>query len=90
MENIFKYYQFSDFLKDESNEFSGNEICFTELNSTRFLIFEKEKDIYNLYVSRYLEKKDIGKRKAAILELVVKNYDKSKPEHRIALRQYLE
>lgn len=90
MENIFKYYEFSDFFKDESNEFSGNDICFTILNETHFLIFEKVKDTYNLYISRYQQKEYIGKKKSEILELVVKNYNKSIPDHRIALRQYLE
>ncbi|MDD7913459.1 hypothetical protein [Polaribacter ponticola] len=42
MENVFKYYEFSLFKKDESGSFSGNDIAFTELNSTHFLIFEKK------------------------------------------------
>jgi hypothetical protein len=41
MENVFKYYEFTDFFKDESGVFSGNQICFTALNDTHFLIFEK-------------------------------------------------
>ncbi|WP_299669419.1 hypothetical protein [uncultured Polaribacter sp.] len=90
MENVFKYFEFSDFFKDESNQFSGNDICFTELNATHFLIFEKDNITYHLYVSRYLQRKDIGKKKPEILELVIENYDKSIPEHRIALRQYLD
>ena len=60
MENIFKYYEFSEFFLDKSNTFSDNEISFTELNSTHFLIFEKVKKNYNLYVSRYNNKKEIG------------------------------
>ncbi|AQS95065.1 MULTISPECIES: hypothetical protein [Polaribacter] len=89
MENVFKYFEFSDFFKDESGSFSGNEICFTDLNETHFLIFEKEDSIYNLYVSKFSNKKEVGQKAPEILELVVQNYDKSKPEHRIALRQYL-
>ena len=89
MENVFKYFEFSDFFKDESNAFSGNEICFTILNERHFLIFEKDKTKYNLFVSKFLQKEDIGFKSPEILELVISDYDKSTPEHRIALRQYL-
>ena len=89
MENVLKYYQFSLFIKDESNAFSGNEIAFTELNSTHFLIFEKNGEAYNLYVSKYSNKNEIGVKSPEILELLVENYDKNLPEHRIAIKQYL-
>lgn len=90
MENVFKYFEFSDFIKDTSDAFSGNEICFTVLNETHFLIFEKNNSIYNLFVSKYQNKKDIGVKPPEILELVVADYNKSIPEHRVALRQYLD
>ena len=90
MENVFKYYEFSTFFLDASDSFSGNEICFTELNETHFLIFEKKNVTYNLYVSRYQSKKDIGDKSPEILELLVENYDKSIPAHRIAIKQYLD
>jgi hypothetical protein len=53
------------------------------------LIFEKEEAIFNLYVSKYSKKSDIGNKPPEILELLVTNYDKSNPEHRVALRRYL-
>ncbi|MEQ6122996.1 hypothetical protein AAON49_02200 [Pseudotenacibaculum sp. MALMAid0570] len=90
MENVFKYFEFSSFLKDESDTFSGNEIAFSELNSEHFLIFEKEKESYNLYVSKYASKKEIGKSSPEIVERIVTNYDKSNPAHRIAIRRYFE
>ncbi|MEN8776590.1 MAG: hypothetical protein ABF263_01345 [Polaribacter sp.] len=90
MENILKYYEFSDFFKDNSNTFSGNTISYTTLNATHFLIFEKENNTYNLYVSKYQSKKDIGLKPPEILETVVVDYNKSIPEHRIALRKYLD
>ncbi len=89
MENVFNYYEFSSFFKDESGSFSGNEICFTELNATHFLIFEKDKDAFNLFVSKYTSKKEIGVESPLILEVLVKNYDKSIPEHRQMIKQYL-
>ena len=89
MENVFKYYEFSDFFQDKSNSFSGNSICFSELNETHFLIFEKKNSTYNLYVSRYHHKKDVGVNSPEILELLVENYDKSIPEHRLMIKQYL-
>ncbi|WP_442265768.1 hypothetical protein ACSIGC_15930 [Tenacibaculum sp. ZS6-P6] len=89
MENVLKYYDFSEFSEDQSNTFSGNEIAFTELNSEHFLIFEKKIDGYNLYVSKFLSKKEVGVKPPEILELLVENYDKSIPEHRIILRKYL-
>ena len=89
MENIFKYFDFSPFKKDDSNAFNGNQISYTELNSQQFLIFEKEQDIFNLYVSKYSKKADIGNKSPEILELLVTNYDKSNSEHRVALRRYL-
>jgi hypothetical protein len=89
MENVLKYYEFSLFKKDESNSFSGNEIAFTEINETHFLIFEKNDEIYNLYVSKYANKQEIGINPPEILELLIENYDKSIPEHRIAIKQYL-
>ena len=88
MENIFKYYQFSDFFKDTSGTFSSNEISFTELNETHFLIFEKTATTYNLYVARFKNKREIGKIAPEIIEVLVTNYDKSIPEHRMALKQY--
>ena len=51
--------------------------------------FEKEENQYNLYVSKYKNEKEIGKNTPEILELLVKNYDKSNSKHRIALRRYL-
>lgn len=88
MENVFKYYEFSPFKKDISQTFHGNEISFSELNETHFLIFERSGTQYNLYVSRYAHKKDIGVRPPEIVEMLVENYDKSIPEHRIAIRRY--
>ena len=90
MENVFKYYNFSSFFKDTSNTFSGNEISFTVLNETHFLLFEKQNETYNLYVSKYQNKEEIGKKSPEIVELLIANYDKSNAEHRIALRRYLE
>lgn len=90
MENVFKYYEFSPFFLDTSDTFSGNEICFTELNETHFLIFEKKNSTYNLFVSKYQSKKDIGVKSPEILELLVENYNKSIPAHRIAIKQYLD
>jgi hypothetical protein len=89
MENVLKYYEFSLFKKDESNTFSSNDIAYTELNETHFLIFEKKDATYNLYVSKYANKREIGVKPPEILELLVENYDKSIPEHRIAIKQYL-
>lgn len=89
MENVLKYYEFSTFFTDNSNSFSGNEISFSELNSTHFLIFEKNNETYNLYVSKFSNKKEIGIKPPEILELLVENYDKSIPEHRLAIKQYL-
>jgi hypothetical protein len=89
MENVLKYYEFSLFLEDKSNSFSGNEIAYTALNATHFLIFEKDAETYNLYVSKYTNKNEIGVKPPEILELLVRNYDKSIPEHRIAIKQYL-
>lgn len=89
MENVLKYYEFSDFFKDKSDTFSGNEIAFTVLNDTHFLIFEKKDKTYNLYVSKYHQKKEIGLKPPEILEILIENYDKSIPEHRIAIKQYL-
>ncbi len=93
MENVFKYYEFSDFFIDKSDAFSGEEICFTELNSQHFLIFKKyileKRETYDLYVSKYISKKEIGVKPPEILELLVNDYDKSIPEHRVVLRKYL-
>ncbi|NVJ88322.1 MAG: hypothetical protein HWD82_02640 [Flavobacteriaceae bacterium] len=89
MENILKYYEFSTFIKDESDTFNTNEIAYSILNDTHFLIFEKTEEIYNLYVAKYNSKNDIGKKNPLILEVLVKNYDKSIPEHRMAIKQYL-
>ncbi|MDG2357527.1 MAG: hypothetical protein P8L21_04520 [Polaribacter sp.] len=90
MENIFKYYEFSAFFLDTSGVFYGNEISFTELNDTHFLIFENRNSSYYLYVSKYQQKKDIGVSKPEILELLVENYNKSIPAHRIAIKQYFD
>ncbi|CAA0253335.1 conserved hypothetical protein [Tenacibaculum maritimum] len=88
MENVLKYYEFSDFFKDKSDTFSNNEISFSELNAVHFLIFERNEARYNLYVSKYASKKEIGIKPPEILELMIQDYDKSIPEHRIAIRRY--
>ncbi|MDG1528600.1 MAG: hypothetical protein P8Q86_05160 [Polaribacter sp.] len=90
MTNVFLYYDFNTFFKDESDAFSGNEICFSELNSEHFLIFEKNAENYNLYISKYKSKKEVGKNKPELLEMIIENYDKSIPEHRVAIRRYFE
>lgn len=89
MENVLKYYEFSDFFSDTSNTFLGNLICFSELNAQHFLIFEKKDEIFNLYVAKYSSKNKIGVEPPEILEILAKNYDKSLAEHRIILRKYL-
>ncbi|MDG1039455.1 MAG: hypothetical protein P8H13_00250 [Polaribacter sp.] len=90
MTNVFLYYDFNSFFKDASDTFSGNDICFSELNAEHFLIFEKNGEHYNLYVSKYKSKKEVGKKKPIILEMIIQNYDKSIPEHRVAIRRYFE
>ena len=90
MTNVFLYYDFNTFFKDESDAFSGNEICFSELNSEHFLIFEKNAENYNLYISKYKSKKEVGKNKPELLKMIIENYDKSIPEHRVAIRRYFE
>ncbi len=89
MENVLKYYEFSDFTEDKSNTFSGKEIAYSTLNAQHFLIFEKNNNQFNLYVTKYNSKEDIGLKPPEILELLIEHYDKSIPEHRIVLRQYL-
>lgn len=93
MENVFRYYEFSDFFSDNSGQFEGNEICYSVLNEQHFLIFVKKphegQESYDLYVSRYGSVREVGKVKPEIIELLVEDYDKSKPEHRIVLRKYL-
>lgn len=89
MDNVFKYYEFTDFFTDTSTIFLGNEICFSELNEEHFLIFEKKDNAFNLYVSKYKSKKEVGFKPPEILELLVEGYDKSIAEHRIILRKYL-
>lgn len=89
MENVFKYFDFSPFKEDTSNSFNGNKISFTELNSEHFLIFEKNKSQYNLYVSKYKNESEIGNKPPQILELLVEDYDKSNSAHRVAIRRYL-
>ena len=89
MENVLKYYEFSEFFTDESQTFSGNQISYSELNNTHFLIFEKTNIAYNLYVSKYKSRMEIGQESPQILELLVEDYDKSIPEHRLMIKQYL-
>lgn len=90
METVLQYYNFTAFTQDVSKVFSGNQICFTALNETHFLVFELENEQYTLYISKYKNKQEIGVKAPEILETLVKNYDKSVPEHRIILRRYVE
>lgn len=90
MENVFSYFEFGAFFKDVSGVFSNNQICVSELNATHFLIFETSNNQYDLYVAKYKSKSEVGVKQPEIIELLVKNYDKSIPEHRIAIRQYFE
>ena len=91
MENVLKYFEFSDFFEDTSGTFSGNLISYSVLNEEHFLIFQKtqeNKEIYTLFVAKYAAEKEIGNMQPLILELLVKQYDESNPEHRILLRKY--
>lgn len=88
MENVLKYYEFSEFFTDRSGTFSS-PISFTVLNTQHFLIFEKKHTKYTLYVAKYDGVENIGEEKPKILELLVADYDKSNSEHRIILRKYL-
>jgi hypothetical protein len=90
MTNVFLYFDFKPFFKDASGAFSGNEISYSELNSEHFLIFENNNGSYNLYVSKYGSKREVGVNPPTILELLVENYDKNIPAHRIAIRRYFE
>ena len=90
MTNVFLYFDFKSFFKDTSGAFSGNDICFSELNATHFLIFESINSNYNLYVAKYNAKNEIGIKEPLILELLIENYDKNIPEHRVAIRRYFE
>ena len=91
MEIILQYYGFSDFFNDQSGSFSGNPISYLALNPQHFLIFELATDkTYNLYVSQFKNENLIGNSKPEILELIVENYDKSNPKHRLALRAYTD
>ena len=89
MENVLKYFEFSEFIKDNSGTFSS-QISYSELNPQHFLIFEKDGNNYNLYISKYKNVSELGNKSPAILELLVKDYDKSNSEHRITLRRYME
>lgn len=89
MEVVFQYFDFSSFFKDESDVFNGNQVCYSILNKHHFLIFEQTiENQYNLYVAKFDNEKSIGFNKPELIELVVENYDKSKPAHRIALKSY--
>lgn len=90
MENVFKYFEFSTFFQDTSGAFFNHEIAYSELNSQHFLIFENVDETYNLYVSKYTGKNAIGREQPEILELIISNYDKSNPAHRVAIRRYFE
>ena len=90
MTNVFLYFDFKPFFKDTSGAFAGNDICYSQLNAEHFLIFESNGGNYNLYVSKYTSKKEIGVQAPLILELLIENYDKNIPEHRVAIRRYFE
>ena len=90
MENVLKYFVFTSFFNKRSGVFSDHEITFSELNAQHFLIFEKAGETYNLYVSKYANKKSIGNTQPEILELLISDYDKSNPAHRVAVRGYFE
>ena len=89
MEKIFFFDEFSEFFTDTSEQFSGNQISYTEINSNHFLIFEKIDSSYNLYISKYTSVKNIGISSPEILELLVKEYDKTDGSHRQLIKQYL-
>jgi len=90
MENVLKYFEFGEFFEDKSGTFKDNQIAISQLNSQHFLIFERVEETYNLYVSKYAAKKLVGREKPEILELLIADYDKVNPAHRIAIRRYFE
>lgn len=90
MENILKYYEFTPFFKDLSGVFAHNMVSYSQLNKNHFLIFEKNRSCYNLYISKYSSKKEVGKENPLALENVIADYSKSNPSHRIALKKYFQ
>ena len=73
MENVLKYYEFSEFKKDNSEAFSNNEIAYTELNETHYLIFEKDG---NKAFVKVLKWREINNDKDTIIYGMVKEFIK--------------
>ena len=89
------------FMRLES-EFEDKKFCLDDFKdnfkSTLAQAFNMKWRIYSsedkinmaLFVSKYETKNDVGFKAPEILELLVENYDKSIPAHRIAIKQYLD
>ena len=91
MDIVLDYYGFSPFSKDESQVFNGNDISHLALNDHHALVFEHTKeDVYLLHITKFANLKDLGIKQPEILETIVENYDKSKPEQRLALMAYVD
>lgn len=91
MDIVLDYYGFSSFTKDESQAFNGNDISHFALNNHHALVFEREdENTFHLHITKFSNLKDLGNKQPEILETIVENYDKSKPEHRLALRAYVD
>lgn len=91
MDIVLDYYGFSPFSKDESGSFNGNDISHLVLNDHHALVFERTKeDVFHLHITKVSNLIELGTKQPEILETIVENYDKSKPEHRLALRAYVD
>lgn len=91
MDIVLDYYGFSSFFNDSSGVFSNHKISYLALNKQHVLVFElTAENKYNLHVAKYLQLDDVGKKSPEIIETIVEDYNKSNPEHRLALRAYVD
>lgn len=88
MEQFLEYYNFSDFIKDQSNFFKL--ISFSWIKDDLYIIIEEKENQHYIHFVSYSNKKDIGKIKPEALNTLIEDFKLDNNEHRRIVQQYLD
>lgn len=88
MEQFLEYYNFSNFVKDQSSFF--DTIAFSPIKEDLYIVIEQKDKTYNVHFTSYKNKTDIGVQKPKGLNTLVEDFKLDNNEHRKIIQQYLD
>lgn len=88
MEQLLDYYDFSPFVKDQSNFF--DQIAYVPIKDDLYLVIEKKETGYSVHFTKYSNQNLIGKEKPSGLNTLIENFEMDNNSHRKVIQQYLD